>query len=435
MVFFGRATGRRRVAAILAVVSLPVLAGLLAFVRPGAAGRRDVLLVDPNGPPQIDSVDSQLDIPVSEPPVLEPRTVAAWAEAIRRAIDDISGECQRAANNDWDRWQRQTAPYRAALKSKLDDLKDLSSPQTPWLEGKYEVLDGGAGFPLFEIEARENLVHLYDPDSLAAVRKDRAVESASAWLRKRGIDLVFVPLPKMTEVYIEHFLGDCPPDGIIAPHLRRTLLDLLDADVEVVDAFSLFRSVRNTDKEYLYNTADTHWAPRAMRVMAKELANRLTRYDFVETALHQPPIVKAAPGAYDISVAANKMAMNSVPLMRGFLLLNADQQRRATAAQTRMIDHVTLLDGREPADDPHSPLLLIGHSYVPNFREQLIRELNLLLRTNWTAAQTTQAFGDFLREPERLAGVRVVVWITTEQHMTHFQPLPAAIRAGGRPMN
>jgi hypothetical protein len=55
-----------------------------------------------------------------------------------------------------------------------------------------------------------------------------------------------------------------------------------------------------------------------------------------------------------------------------------------------------------------------------------------LIRTNWSSAQTTQAFADFLRDPDLLEGVRVVIWVTTEQHMTHFQPLPAAMRASNR---
>jgi SGNH hydrolase-like domain, acetyltransferase AlgX len=371
----------------------------------------------------------------SQPLQPEPPAVAARAAVIRRDAEAIRAECQRSAGGDWERWQRETAPYRSALKDRIDGLKPLDSKLAPWLDGKYEVLDGRGDFPLFEIKARENLVHVYDPNSLAAFRSDRPVIVARDWLRQRGIDLILVVVPKMTEVYIEHFLDTCPTDGIIAPHLRQTLLELLEADVEAVDGYSLFRAARDSDPEYFYNTADTHWAPRAMHIAAVEVAKRIARYKFGAEAMSATPVVKTSVGSYSIQGAGSTSLPGPLPRLEGWLLLNERQRRLATVAQTRSVSHVTLPDGSEPLDDPLSPVLVIGHSYVTNFREQLIKEMNLLIKTRWSAAQTTEAFGDFLREPELLAGRRVVVWVTTEQHMTHFAPLPAAItneRLGGR---
>jgi hypothetical protein len=80
-------------------------------------------------------------------------------------------------------------------------------------------------------------------------------------------------------------------------------------------------------------------------------------------------------------------------------------------------------------DDPTSPVLVIGNSYVRDFREQLIKELNLLTLTKLGDNQTTEPFVDFLRDPTQLAHCRVVVWITTEQHMAWFKPMPEPIMA------
>jgi hypothetical protein len=85
--------------------------------------------------------------------------------------------------------------------------------------------------------------------------------------------------------------------------------------------------------------------------------------------------------------------------------------------------------GCRAPDDPASPVLLIGHSYMRSFRELLIKELNLQIHTRIHDDGTTEFFTDFLREPELLARCRVVVWITTEQHMAQFKPLPAPIMA------
>jgi hypothetical protein len=363
-----------------------------------------------------------------EPPGPEPRAIAARARVIRRDADAITNECQQAAGGNWDKWQRETAPFRAALKEKVDSLKSLDNARALNSMIMQEPLEGRNKFPLFEISARQQLRHLYDQASLDGFRQDRAVVAASRWLRERGIDLIFVPAPKMTEVYIEHFLDPCPADGIIAPHVRKTLLGLLEQDVEVVDGFSLFRALREPVPDYLYNTADSHWAPRAMRIMAKEVADRIVRYRFGASARFALPIVKSMPGDYQINPGFG-IVPGQLPIQNGWGALSNDQKQIAEPVQTRTLNHVLTLDDRVVTDDPHSPVLVIGHSYVPNFREQLVRELNLLVASATSDDQTTESFGDFFRDPRLLAHRRVIVWVTTEYHMTRFFPMPKPVMA------
>jgi hypothetical protein len=371
----------------------------------------------------------------TELPSPEPQAVAARAAVIRRDAEAIRAECKQAAGGDWERWQRETAPYRAALRARLDALKEFGDdPAARDMRGLrywvgYEALEGTNRFPLFEVRAREKLRYLWDAASLDKFRQERPVQAARAWLGRRGIDLILLVVPKMTEVYVEHFLEPSPADGIIAPHVRRTVLELLESDVEVVDGYPLFRPCRAPDPEYLYNTADTHWAPKAMKLMAREVAGRVARYGFGSKARSAPPIVKTSLGTYDIYNAGSTVRPGTMSRLEGWWLLNEEQQKRIIPVQTRTHQHVTLPDGSEPPDDPRSPVLLVGHSYVVNFREQLIHELNLLIRTRWTGNQTTESFADFVREPELLDGVRVVVWLTTDQHMAEFKPLPPGITA------
>jgi hypothetical protein len=353
------------------------------------------------------------------PPQVEPRAAAARAAVIRRDAEAIQAECRRAAGGDWDQWQRDTEPYRNALKAKVEALKVLHGHAPPelQLEDRVEALEGRDGFPLFETAARKHLNYLYKPESLDEFARDRPVVAANRWLRQKGIDLIFVPVPKMTEVYADHFLDPCPPDGVIAPRVRRTLLDLLNDDVEVVDGLPLFRSMQNAGTEYLYNTADPHWAPCGMRVTAKEIADRIARYTFGARARYALPIVRTMPVPYTPPGG----------FQAGLTALTADQRKRAELAETMQESGVSMDDDQTPPDDPSSPVLLIGHSYVPGFREQLVKELNLLIATRTSPGGTTEFFADFLRSPECLTSVRVVVWLTTEQHMTHFKPMPEPI--------
>jgi hypothetical protein len=351
----------------------------------------------------------------------------ARASTVQRDADAVRAECQMAAAGDWERWQQQTAPYRDALKRAIDTVDHLPPvarycPRPP--------LEGFNQFPLFEGEPVRNLVQIYDPESVAEFRSSRAVIAGDRWLRRRGIDLIFVPVPKMTSIYVEHFVDSAPADGVIAPHLRRTLLELLEADVESVDAFAVLRSEREPNPEYLYNSADTHWAPRGMLVVAREVARRLSRYDFGAAARQAAPVVQSTPGPYDTRGYVLEMKSGELPrLLDGWTALNARQRALAEKFQTRTCDFIRLPENFDPPTDARSPVLLIGHSYAYNFREILTKEANLLLRSDLGDHNTTEAFGDFLRDSSLLSGVRVVVWVTTEKHMTEFKPMPPPILA------
>jgi hypothetical protein len=355
--------------------------------------------------------------PVVGRPPPEPAAVAARAANIRHDADAIRGECQHAAGGDWDKWQRDTERYRVALRGRLDALQTFEPARSSRPEAQYEALEGRDGFPLFEVGARLHLNYLYLPHSLDPFRKDRPVAAARRWLAQRGIDLIFVPVPKMTEVYVEHFLDPCPSDGVITPAIRRCLLELLDDDVEVIDGFSLFRPKR--EAEYLYLPADSHWNPAGMRVTARELADRVARYEFGKTARQAAPVARCDPEG------------GKPPGQDGLVALSEAQRARA-AAVTRNLPRITTRDGKELLEHAGSPVLVIGNSYVDHFREIFIQELNLMSHFHWGPGHTTEAFADFVREPDLLDNCRVVVWITTAQHLTHFKPLPDQIAYDGR---
>jgi hypothetical protein len=344
----------------------------------------------------------------------EPRAVQARTAVIRRDTAAIEAECQLAASGDWERWQRDTASYRAGLQARIAAVKVYPGDRPGALEGR-------DGFPLFEFEARRYLNYLYDPTTLDEFRRTQAVVAASRWLRQRGIDLIFVPAPRMTEVYIHRFINPSPAGGIIAPHVRRTLVELLKQDVEVVDGLPLFAALRETDTEYLYNAADTHWGPRGTRIMAKEVADRIGRYEFGTRARFGLPVVRALPATY--------LDMRLIKQLGGLggQFLTSEQKERAEKGQSMFHSEVSMPGGGSVPHDPRSPVVVIGNSFTWEFGEQLIKELNLLTNTLAAPDQTTESFGDFLREPELLDHCRVVVWVTSDHHLTRFKPMPAPV--------
>jgi hypothetical protein len=357
----------------------------------------------------------------------EPLGREARAAVIRQDADAIAKEC-RSAGGDWNAWERDTGGYRDALKSRVDSLK-IVSPNGHYIGIEtYAPLPGRDDFPLFEIAAKYHLGYLTDASALDSFRHDRAVVAADRWLRKRGIDLIFVPVPRMTEVYIENFLEPCPADGIIAPHLRHTLLELFEADVEVVDCFRALRGRREPAPDYLYNTADTHWAPRGMRIVAKQIADRIERYRFGSQARYALPKFITTIAPYGITVYTPDMGAD-VSVLNGWSTLSPEQRELAAKFQTTRRLEVSRPDGQPVTRDPRSPVMVIGNSYTKYFSDQLARELNLAVQTDTQDNSTTQAFANFLRDPALLANCRVVVWITTEYDLTCFQPMPAPIMA------
>jgi hypothetical protein len=339
---------------------------------------------------------------------------AARAAAIRETIRSLREECRHASGGDWDPWVDQLGPFRASLHKRIREAK----PYNPEAEGTYEarslVLEGRGNFALFESEPEGYLRYLYDTEWLEGFRNRRPVVAAARWLKSQGVDVIFVPVPKMTEVYAERFADNCPSDQIVAPQVRRIMLELLESDVEIVDLLPSFLEARDKDPAPLYQPADPHWAPRAWGVAAQAVGKRLKRYPFVAEALESARICHPAEQAFR-------------PARQGatYLALTPDQRRRAEAVQPGTVQ--TVQYGTSSIVDPASSVILIGDSYNFGFCELLSLEINLPIVNLAAGGQTTQAFNDFLRAPESLKHCKVVVWLVCSTSLGREWPLPKSI--------
>ncbi len=382
----------------------------IALVRAATRAKKKAALLSAGSP-----------VPRSRPILTAEEARQARAAAIRAAIGSIRSECQAAAGGDWDRWIAQLEPLRAEMRTKIAAGKPFNPSAPGSFENRSPVLAGKDGFPLFEPSPDGYLRHAYDPALLDVFRRSRWVIEGDRWLRQKGIDVIFVAVPKMTEVYPDRIFDRCPPDRIIAPQILRIFLELLEEDVEVVDFLGVLQQARDSDAEPLYLPADPHWAPRAQAIAARILADRLSRYDFVARAQSGPSYCEWYQAPY-------------LPVTQGaaFLALNPDQQRRAIEVQpktyllprngTRSFEPNRL----DPTWDDHSPVACIGDSYNVHFMEQLSHQLNLPIRNMSGGGQSTQAFKQFLRDPQALDGCKVVIWLVCYPNL-QMQPMPQPI--------
>ena len=89
-----------------------------------------------------------------------------------------------------------------------------------------------------------------------------------------------------------------------------------------------------------------------------------------------------------------------------------------------------MAEGGALSEDPASPLMVIGNSFSAGFTDALAKAANCRVRRHCGAAQTTQAFADFVREPDLLDGVRVVVWVSTWRYLAALKNMPNAVLSG-----
>ncbi len=193
----------------------------------------------------------------------------ARTETVQQTLAQIRKEVEERGG--WTGWAEKLRPYREALQ-------ELRKTPWPWpaknntrFEGKevdlavLETLEGREQSPL------EAIVHL-----------DRQ-------LKRRGIDLIFVPIPDKLGTYPEYLSDTAPPELGVEIQVTRLMEQLLERDVEVVDLYTPFREFRQRHKDEvpLYYVRDSHWRNTAVRIAGEKIAERLKRYAFVQTALEK----------------------------------------------------------------------------------------------------------------------------------------------------
>ena len=349
---------------------------------------------------------------------IRPAAVAeARAAAIRETMASLRDECAKAAGGDWDRWSAQLAPMRSGLAARVQAAQPFNPKATGSFEGRSIVLAGRGDFPLFEPAPDVYLMHVLRPASLDPLRESRPVTAAARWLERKGIDLIFVPVPKMTESHPEPFVEPCPSDRIIAPHVRRAIFELLEDEVEVVDVLPAFLRERDPGADPLYQPADPHWAPRGQAIAARMVADRLSRYEFVARAKESPRFCEWATAPY-----------LKVEDGTAFPALNPEQQRLARAAQPKTQPSANRCI--RPIHDATSPVVCIGDSYNAGFLELLAREINLPVHNLTGGGNTSHAFKGMVRDPSLLEHARVVVWLLCDSSLKGPWPMPPSVRNG-----
>ena len=336
---------------------------------------------------------------------------------IDQAKRSLSDE-MRAHGGSWNAWFNALAPAR----KELSDSAGLAEKEQHRPPGDYSILQS-TGKPAMYVPT--HTLHYLKPPGPAedwAARRPclPVIVAFKAWLQQNGVDLILVPAPKVVEIYPDRFLQKAPPDRILAPQMRALLFDLLQFDVEVVDLLPVFLREAQKPGELIHLPTDTHWSNRAQQIAATEISARLARYPLVKRAAAKPARYRAK----DVTVP-----------LKGNQFDHLNPQQQAAFAGSLSIPATvitTAADGKPFADTEDGPVVVIGDSYTHYYGNSvkpgsgidalLAKHINLPVWNISSGAATTQPLKEFIRNPTLLKTYKVVVWIITDDLLSHPDP-------------
>jgi len=240
-----------------------------------------------------------------------------------------------------------------------------------------------------------------------------AIISFRDGLAKRGIQLLVMLAPNKASVYPE-MLADRA--GEHAGPINATTTDIVtrlkQAGVEIVDLFEVYDlAKRRAGSPACYLAQDSHWSPDGMRLAAEAVANRLVDLGWIEKR----------PTRYETRSARVERHGDVLRMMRVPQVERLFEPQRMDC--TQVVDAET---GQLYADDPNSPVLVLGDSFLRIFERDepgsggfvahLASNLGFGLSSIVSdGGASTLVRQQLARRPALLRGKTVVVWEFVER--------------------
>ncbi|MEI6534039.1 MAG: hypothetical protein WCN98_01775 [Verrucomicrobiaceae bacterium] len=196
-------------------------------------------------------------------------------QEILKALKDHGGK--------WDAWQDSLQPFYRDL---LNQVK--ASPDG-------FLRKGGCFFKSLRATGYKDLSDNFKSDTPGPLKM---LISMSRQLRDRGIDLIVVPFPNKEDTNAEIFSKLAPADGWFLPYRQWFLLQLLEADVEVIDLIRPLREARSKFPSVFYDEHDHHPADGGIQVAAEQITRRLARYELAKDAKNGPIDLRLNPSSF-----------------------------------------------------------------------------------------------------------------------------------------
>jgi len=241
-----------------------------------------------------------------------------------------------------------------------------------------------------------------------------AIVSFRDELAKRGIKLLVMPAPNKSSVYPEMLAVRANgSSNSVNPATREVLATLKQAGVEVVDLFQVYGQDDRWGKPHpaYYLAQDSHWSPEGMRLAAESVARRLLDSGWVVKGSVQYGVKSVSLQRY-----GDVLRMIRVPQV----------ERLYEPEQIDCTQVVNAATGKPYVDDPNSPVLVLGDSFLRIFERDepgsggFIAHLAYNLGFGMTSVvndggASTLVRQQLARKPTLLKGKKVVIWEFVER--------------------
>ena len=315
------------------------------------------------------------------------------------------------------------APTQAKLKQLQRNLESrcrLGKAVRPWVQlARFVVLRdvgdkavlGRDGW-LFYRPAVRYLIEPWTPEA-GENNIFNAIVSFRDDLAKRGIRLVVMPVPNKASIFPDKLAVRATETcGPVNPATRAVLARLQQAGVEIIDLFEIYGQARHDPAAHqCYLAQDSHWSPEGMRRAAAVAAQRL-----LESGLMTRGTAPYQPRPVTLQRYGDVLRMIRVPQIERFFEPERIDCTQIVDAQTR----------RPYADDPNSPVLVLGDSFLRIFERDepgnagFVAHLACHLGFGLTSVINDGGASTLVRQqvanrPALLEGKRIVLWEFVER--------------------
>lgn len=320
-------------------------------------------------------------------------------------------------------------PSQENLRSLESDLESSSwFPQAlrPWWQrlrfallgdlGEKAIL-GFGGWLFYAPDVR----YLVEPVSSATShgRNDDPLSAIIGFrdqLARKGIRLLVVPMPVKPSVYPDKLTRRFVSGGqSFSSHTLELISKLRAAGVEVSNLFETFRELREKnsqpESEPYYLVRDTHWSGKAVIIAAEEVAEHIRRLGWID------------PGStnYDLKAVMAKRRSDVAQMVKA-----PGIEEKYPPEDVLCYQVVQKNDGEPYHDDPHSPVLVLGDSFLRIYQKDaptaagFISHLAMKLRRPLASivndgGASTLVRQELARRAEVLRGKQLVIWEFVER--------------------
>jgi hypothetical protein len=234
-------------------------------------------------------------------------------------------------------------------------------------------------------------------------------------LKRRGIDLLLMPVPPKPATYPEKILPDIDLHGETAsPYLARFYDELRKREIDLVDLAPVFLQNRASEHAPVFCKTDTHWSGFGCVLAAQTIKDK------IHEKLAGQPRKDFAAEWKEITIKGD---------LRDLAGPNTKIEQEKIAVRT-VSDKAT---GAVINPDPNSPLLIIGDSHTLVFHDFLAEKSGLLdqlayeigfapdligTRGSGSTSVRISLYRRARKDPDYLSKKKMIVWCFAAREFT-----------------